>query len=212
MKRNFLAGGLLLTMLSTFAQVGAEPQEEGFPNLTTYREPRPVRYFDPETDSHFSDPELALKMRVIYEEENPDAKEHNLNQRTNHFCLIGYEWQDGMRQVPVFWREIEEMTWWRGRSDPRADSEEGVNTLYLYSRHTNVEKDTVSTDADGWGSTYLRLRAGVIEVIRDCALHGRWVVIEPFEIPPACDGELGECELPDVHPLSRRLPRHRNTP
>jgi hypothetical protein len=211
MKKKSLMGCLLLLALSSFVQVAA--QGDSLPDLTTLYEPLPVRRFDPETDPNFSNPELALKMRMIYEEENPYLKEPpRINQRANHFCVIGYEWRDGMRQVPVFWREFGEVTWWRGRDGRSADSEEGINSFSFYSRGTYVEKDTVSTVDDLGTSTYLRVRAGVIAVIRDCALNGRWVVIEPFEIPPACDSELAECELPDVHPLSRRVPKHRKTP
>jgi hypothetical protein len=190
---------LSLLLLSMALPAFAQANVDAFPDLDLLYEPQPVRHFDPEADPSFSEPELALKMRVIYEEEI-----HRVNHRANHFCLIGYEWQDGKREVPVFWRELEEVTWWQGRNSQSADSEYGVNSLYLYSRHTNMERDTVSTVADLGTSTYLRVRSGVISVIRDCARNGRWYVIEPFEIPPVCDSGLGECEMPDVHPLSRR--------
>jgi hypothetical protein len=183
---------LLIVTVPSFAQTKAEGNN--FPDLGLVYEPQPVRHFDPEADPDFSNPELALKMRVIF----PRA-----NHRINHFCLIGYEWQEGKREVPVFWREQGEVTWWQGRNGQEPDSEYGVNSIYPESRHTNVE-DTVSTEDDVGTSTYLKVRAGVIAVIRDCALNGRWYIIEPFEIPPVCYS--GECELPDVHPLSRRVP------
>jgi hypothetical protein len=204
MKKIFLAVCLSLVVLSSFVQA----QEDNFPNLEfVYRDPKPVRHFDPETDPRFSDPELALKMRIIYKEENPAIKEPlRLNQRAQHFCIVGYEWQDGKRQVPVFWREFGEIIWWWGRDDNEsADSEYGIYSFYPRSRSTDVERDTVSTVDGLRGSSYLIVRSGVIEVIRDCALYGRWHVIEPFEIPPVCDSGRGECEMPGVHPLSNRL-------
>jgi hypothetical protein len=205
MRNFYVVSFILVTTISSFAQ--AEAQENAFPDLDLVYEPLPVRHFDPETDPRFSDPELALKMRIIYKEEPPSAKKPlRLNQRANHFCIIGYEWQDGRRQVPVFWRELGVVSWWRGRlNDQSADSEGGVNSIAIFSRHTDVEKDTVSTETDLWGSTYLMIRSGVIAVIRDCALHGRWIVIDPFEIPPACDSNIGECDEPGVHPLSKRV-------
>jgi hypothetical protein len=165
-------------------------QEVDFSHLDMAYEPLPVKYFDTTADVKFSTPQLALKMFLI------GAKK---NRRTNHFCVIGYEWADGRREAPVFWKEGKEIMWWDGGS---TTSWEDVNSI-RHSKSNILGKDTVETFNEIRGSTYLMVRSGMEAIIRDCKKNGKWYVVKPFKAPPACKS-YDECQRPGVNPLSQR--------
>jgi hypothetical protein len=166
-------------------------QETDFSHLNDVYRRLPVRYFDTTTDAKFSAPQLAMKMLLIYESKN---------QRTNHFCVIGYEWGDGDRQAPVFWKEGEKIIWWDGGS---SESRDDLNSIAVYAKRNILGKDTVDTADEIGTSTYLMLRSGVEAIIQDCTKNGNWYVIEPFKVPPPCKDY--ECDMPGVDPLSQQI-------
>ncbi|TKC86983.1 hypothetical protein FAZ69_19500 [Trinickia terrae] len=100
------------------------------------------------------------------------------NHRTNHFCVVGYRWRTGSMNVWVLWREEKRLLLWDGALDPdsRADTLIGVH------RSLKLGKDTVKTEDDINGSTYLVTEQWWHAVADDCMKHGEKYVIKPFKV------------------------------
>ena len=101
-----------------------------------------------------------------------------LHTQTHHFCVIGYELDDGQPLAWVHWMETQRLILWDGSSDPEF-REKGL----LYSRRDlRRDTDTVDTAADIAGSTYLETRAWWDAVVQDCEAHGEKLLLAPFEL------------------------------
>jgi hypothetical protein len=135
---------------------------------------KPASRFVVSDDPYYKDPQIAMKNLVAA---------YRKNHRTNRFCVVGYQWKSGNVHVWVLWREEERQLLWGGALDPdsRAKSLIGVN------RSLKLGKDTVKTDNDINGSTYLVTEQWWHAVADDCMKHGEKYVIKPFKAakPPA---------------------------
>jgi hypothetical protein len=137
---------------------------------------KPASRFVVSDDPYYKDPQIAIKNGVAA---------YKKNDRTNHFCVVGYRWPDGYLNVWALWKEEEELLLWDGALDPdsRAESLTGV------SRDLKLGRDTVKTDNDINGSTYLVTEQWWHAVADDCMKHGEKYVIKPFKVksakPPA---------------------------
>ncbi|QCP54866.1 hypothetical protein FAZ95_27565 [Trinickia violacea] len=100
------------------------------------------------------------------------------NHQINRFCVVGYQWPDGYVNVWVLWREEKRLLLWDGALDPdsRADTLIGVH------RSLKLGKDTVKTENDINGSTYLVTEQWWHAVADDCMKHGEKYVIQPFKV------------------------------
>ncbi len=128
---------------------------------------QPTQRFDPSGDEYYGPPEPALKNLVTGE---------NKNGATNQFCVIGYAYADKNASAWVHWLGEQRLLLWRGNSDQEL-REQG---LTMAQRDLKLGEDTVETQSDINGSTYLVTRAWWQAVTQDCAAHGQRYTIEPF--------------------------------
>ncbi|WP_231401513.1 hypothetical protein [Cupriavidus sp. WS] len=131
----------------------------------------PASRFVVSRNPYFLNPERAIRNRVAIE---------GKNRVTNHFCVVGYEWPDGVLQVWVNWREQKTNILWNGSiyKDTREKQ------LTMARRNLRLGKDTVATRDDINGSTYLETHAWWHAIADDCAAHGEKYVIKPFRPKP----------------------------
>lgn len=140
---------------------------EGLPNGFSEK---PTGRFKVSQTPHYRNPPNAIRYFL--------AAFHKNNQR-NHFCVVGYEWSNGFRQVWVHWREPQTLILWGGSRYPESVHE----SLVMSNRHLDLATDTVPTAADLNGSTYLVTEAWWQAVANDCRKHGETYVIKPFKAP-----------------------------
>jgi len=116
---------------------------------------------------YFLNPERTIRNRVAI-----DGK----NRVTNHFCVVGYEWPNGNLQVWVNWREQKTNILWDGSiyKDTREKQ------LTMARRNLRLGKDTVATQDDLNGSTYLETHAWWHAIADDCMANGEKYTIKPF--------------------------------
>lgn len=123
---------------------------------------------------YFRQPRHAMKYLLVTE---------NRNDRTNRFCAVGYRWPDGTSQAWVLWQEEQTLMLWRGN---RYRDMRDIG-LAAAQRSLKLGRDTVPTDNDINGSTYLVTEAWWHAVANDCRKHGEKYVIEPFKAPQPAD-------------------------
>jgi len=127
----------------------------------------PSNRFSVSQNPYFLKPERAIRNRIAFEKRN---------HVTNHFCVVGYEWPDGGIQVWVNWREQKTNILWDGNED-RELRELG---LMATRRNLRLGKDTVETNNDIGGSTYLVTRRWWQGIADDCMANGEKYTIKPF--------------------------------
>ncbi|WP_454723651.1 MULTISPECIES: hypothetical protein [Cupriavidus] len=154
--------GLLVSLFGVSLPAVADSLAELF-------ETPPSGRFAVSQNSYFLKPERAIRNRIAFEKRN---------HVTNHFCVVGYEWPDGGLQVWVNWREQNTNILWDGNED-RQLRELG---LMATRRNLRLGKDTVETNNDIGGSTYLVTRRWWLGIADDCAAHGEKYVIKPFRL------------------------------
>jgi hypothetical protein len=128
---------------------------------------KPALRFAPSTSEYFGPPEPALKQLLVAE---------NKNGATNEFCVVGYAYADKIVNVWVHWINEQRLLMWRGSSDEEL-REQG---LMMAQRDLRLGEDTVETEDDINGSTFLVTRAWWQAVTRDCAANGQRYTIERF--------------------------------
>ncbi|WP_454765124.1 hypothetical protein [Cupriavidus campinensis] len=121
---------------------------------------------------YYQNPASAMKYLV--------AKEGKNLQR-NRFCAVGYNMHKGYPMTWVLWEEERTLILWRGSSD--ADVRTGG--LWMARRNLKLGRDTVATENDINGSTYITTVDWWISVADDCRKHGEQYEIEPFKIKPS---------------------------
>lgn len=130
--------------------------------------------FDPASEARYRHPEAELRLLLTYQQANA---------ATNHFCLLGYRWAEGLEFVSVHWREGQMILRWHGEKD-WAD---GFLSAVVSD---GVDLQTGVIDAeDSRGSTFLVTRRNAEGTLEDCRRHGREYVIEPFTPPPPVEEE-----------------------
>jgi hypothetical protein len=130
--------------------------------------------FDPAAEARYRQPEVELRLLLAHQQANA---------ATNHFCLLGYRWADGLEFVSVHWREGQMILRWHGETD-WAD---GFLSAVVSD---GVDLQTGVIDAeDSRGSTFLVTRRNAEGTLEDCRRHGREYVIEPFTPPPPVEEE-----------------------
>jgi hypothetical protein len=139
--------------------------EDVFPDFGT----KPSGRFLVSKNQYFIDPERALKNRVALEKKNRVA---------NHFCIVGYNWASGNFAVWVHWKEEKLLMSWDG-SKYQDTRERG---LMAARRNLKLGRDTVETDDDINGSSYLETRAWWEGVAKDCDAHGEKFTVKPFAV------------------------------
>jgi hypothetical protein len=167
------ATGLIAAMLSAAlictTSFAADDLPEGFGEKPTSR-------FVVSGDPYYKDPETAIKNRIAYQQKN---------QRSNHFCVVGYQWPDGYTNVLVLWQEEERLILWDGALTPGTRA----GSLIAVRRDWKLGKDTVKTVNDINGSTYIETEQWWHAVADECMKHGEKYVIKPFKVksakPPA---------------------------
>ena len=128
---------------------------------------KPTRRFDPASDGYYGPPKPALMQLLLGESKNGT---------TNQFCVVGYEYANGIVNVWVHWLNEQRLLLWNSNSDQEL-REHGLVTA---QRDLALGEDTVETEDDIKGSTYLVTRAWWQAVAKDCAAHGQSYTIEPF--------------------------------
>ncbi len=121
----------------------------------------------------YGPPEPAIKKLLLSEKKN---------NKTNHFCVVGYVWPNDYPVIWVHWREEKSLLLWRsGNSE-----EQREKGLMMARRDLKLGKDTVATPDDINGSTYLETHAWWHAVVDDCAAHGQKFTIKPFGCGANC--------------------------
>ncbi|WP_262389633.1 hypothetical protein [Cupriavidus campinensis] len=93
---------------------------------------KPVGRFTVSKERHYRNPAGAIRHFL--------ATFHKNDQR-NHFCVVGYKWSDGRKQVWVHWREPQTLILWGGSRYPEYVHE----SLIMSNRHLELATDTVPT-------------------------------------------------------------------
>lgn len=133
----------------------------------------PYTRFLASQDDYYRDPILTMKTLIASQQKNSQI---------NHFCLVGYEHKGNISSghVWVHWQEEKMLKLWDGSLDPywRAI---GLTT----SRRTlRLGKDTVKTEDDIGGSTYLITEQAWHDLANDCGTYGEKYIIYPFRARP----------------------------
>lgn len=128
------------------------------------------------SNPYYKDPAKAIRYLVA---------RSGKNQQRNRFCTIGYKMPQGYSMVWALWEEERTLLLWRGSSD--ADMRLAGLAM---ARHSLVlGRDTVPTENDINGSTYLVTVDWWISVADDCRKHGEQYEIAPFRIAPSKTGD-----------------------
>jgi hypothetical protein len=118
--------------------------------------------------SGYGPPEPAIRKRLLAQKKN---------NKTQHFCVVGYVWPDDYPIVWVHWIEEKSLLLWRsGNSE-----EQREKGLIMARQNLKLGRDTVATPDDINGSTYLETHAWWHAVADDCAAHGQKFTIKPFK-------------------------------
>ncbi|WP_454763551.1 hypothetical protein [Cupriavidus campinensis] len=130
----------------------------------------PVSRFKVSKNSYYQNPPSAMRYFLAT---------FGKNSQRNHFCVVGYKWSDGRKQVWVHWQEEQTLILWGGSRYP----EYAYRSLVMSNRHLELATDTVPTPDDINGSTYLVTEAWWHAVANDCRRHGEKYIIKPFKAP-----------------------------
>lgn len=124
----------------------------------------------------YRDPRSTIRYLVANEEQN---------RRRNRFCVVGYKYPSGMKQAWVLWEEERLLMLWDGSlyADTR------LKALTMARRNLKLGRDTVATENDINGSTYIVTVDWWISIADDCRKHGEQYEIEPFRIVPSKTGD-----------------------
>ncbi|MFC5473067.1 hypothetical protein [Paraherbaspirillum soli] len=153
-----------LVALTSFTSI-ASHAEDDYPDFGT----KPSERFSVSRSPYFIRPERALKNRIVSDKKN---------RSTNHFCIVGYNWASGNSMVWVHWKEERALILWGGSIYP--DSRD--RGLMTARRNLVLGKDTVETEDELNGSTYIETRAWWEGVAKDCDAHGEKFTVKPFSI------------------------------
>lgn len=123
--------------------------------------------FDTRREPTYGDAAPALKKWLTRRQ--PKAK------GTQHFCVVGYRYDDGALQSWVHWVEGRMLLLWPGSGDP----DYAADALLFSNRQLSLDTDVVATEDDINGSTYLVTRAWVAERLADCTKAGAKYAISP---------------------------------
>lgn len=121
------------------------------------------------TNPYYRDPAKAIRYLVA---------SSGKNQQRNRFCTVGYRMPQGYLVVWTLWEEERTLLLWRGSSD--ADMR--LAGLAMARHSLMLGRDTVATENDINGSTYLVTVDWWISIADDCRKHGEQYEIEPFAI------------------------------
>jgi len=148
-------------------------EKEDFSDLIY--DPPPVGHIEPAEHAPFSAMEQELKF-LVFKRGNPSVP--------NHFCIVGYQFENGRQEAIVLWRETHSLIAWRGHREPEL-AKEGFHYAdsLFFSKALNLDTDLVDTWEDAGLSTFLTLRSQADAVIEDCNLHGKHYTIEPSTPP-----------------------------
>jgi hypothetical protein len=158
---TILIAAFVSTVLICTASFASGDLPEGFGEKPTSR-------FVVSDNPYYKDPRIALKNGVAA---------YKKNHQTNHLCVVGYQWPDGYKNVWVHWKEEKELLLWDGALDPDSRAKSFIG----FSRSLELGKDTVKTEDDINGSTYLVTEQWWHAVADDCMKHGEKYVIRPFK-------------------------------
>jgi hypothetical protein len=137
---------------------------------------KPNQRFVASKNPYYQRPEDAISSRVA-----DDAKNH----RVNHFCVVGYQWKTGVTNAWVLWKEEATLILWEGNRYPDLRK----RSLITSRRNLKLGRDTVKTEDDINGSTYLVTEQWWHAIADDCMKHGEKYIIKPFKVSkPANDG------------------------
>lgn len=163
MKRclSLVFSGALFGLLSMGCLAG-----DAFPDVF---EQKPVSRFRPSKNAYYGPLAPPAKRLVATEEKNHHRQ---------HFCAVGYKYDDGALVVWVHWKEEQRLILWRDSTDP--ELREGG--LVRGHRDLKLGKDTVERKEDLKGSTYMVTRAWWDAVVSDCAAHGEKLKLAPFKV------------------------------
>jgi hypothetical protein len=152
-----------LIALVTLTWVCAAWADDDFP---TAFDPAPLSRFKPSKVLNYGKPLLPIKKLLADE---------NKNHRTQHFCVIGYQFSNG--QVAwVHWVEEKRLILWEQSNESSA-----IETSLTHSRRDlKLNVDTVKTIDDINGSSYLVTRDWWQAVAKDCAKYGEKATVKAF--------------------------------
>ncbi|MDH2432640.1 hypothetical protein QCD60_08675 [Pokkaliibacter sp. MBI-7] len=121
------------------------------------------------TQPYFTRPQSAIaELIALYEE----------NGKTNHLCTVGYRWDDGHIIAFAHWQEAKMLALWEGT----VDEDRPDTSLALSRRHWIFGKDTVKTQADINGSTYLVTEKYWQTIAADCEKNGEQYTVASFAL------------------------------
>lgn len=167
-----MKGTLLLAVLpavGSLSVMASTALPEGFGTT-------PIARFNVSADAGYRQPAKAMAYLV--------AKTSN-NDRRNHFCVVGYQWASGNEQAWVFWEEERTLK----LLDPSLYADTRLKALTMARRNLKLGRDTVATENDINGSTYIVTVDWWISIADDCRKHGEQYEIEPFRIVPSKTGD-----------------------
>ncbi|WP_133251259.1 hypothetical protein [Pokkaliibacter plantistimulans] len=130
-------------------------------------ENQPTSRFDTSANSYFSFPEPSIQARIA---------RSGKNDQINHFCIVGYQWGNGNMQVWVHWQEQKEIILWQGGDD----EETQIASMALARKELVLGRDTVKSEEEINGSSYLITESAWHDIVNDCAKNGRQFTIDPF--------------------------------
>ncbi|MFP8966755.1 hypothetical protein ACKC9G_09285 [Pokkaliibacter sp. CJK22405] len=161
-KRYILVFSFIIYSLALNTAFGSD-----IPSSPFSSENQPKNRFDTSANEYFSFPEPSIKTRI---------SRFNKNDQTNHFCIVGYQWTNGNMQVWVHWQEQLEIILWQGGDD----EETQVDSMALARKELVLGRDTVKSEDDINGSTYLITEAAWHGIVDDCEKNGEKYTIPPF--------------------------------
>lgn len=115
--------------------------------------------FDFRRDEGFHSPVPALQRWLARRPHPPRGLQH--------FCVVGYRFEDGSTLAWVHWQEGRMLLLWEG-SDPEARED----ALVRSRRQLSLDTDVVPTEDEVHGSTYLLTKPWVDALLADCARAG----------------------------------------
>lgn len=138
--------------------------EDNFPSAF---DPTPTARFKPSSMVIYGNPQLPIKNLLLAEHKN---------YRTQHFCAIGYHWQNG-EIAWVHWVEEKRIIMWE-----QSDELSAAETSLRHSRRDlKLGVDTVDKPEDINGSSYLVTRDWWQAIANDCSKHGQKITVKAFK-------------------------------
>jgi len=171
---------LIAAILTASTNLSAEPYKDDFTKLIYADTYYPVAHIDPLLYDKFSMMERELQYLIYNDGDNTVP---------NHFCVVGYQFENEKTEVVVIWKEKNILFRWSG-GDPEAARErfEWASSM-LFARKIGQKNlyDRLPDPPYILGGDKLATRSGFNATITDCEHHGQQHVIEPFE--PSVDEE-----------------------